>query len=182
MARYGMVIDETKCVGCYACRVACQNQNHLRAHEAYNHLEEREYGSFPDYTREFLPVQCQHCADPPCATVCPTLATYIHPSGVVLINEMLCVGCKYCVVACPYQARVFNEERGVAGKCSLCLDRVLQGELPACVQACLPGARVFGRTDDPESEVSKLLATGRARPLRWEFGTQPALLTYIIEG
>lgn len=176
--QYALIIDTTKCVGCGLCVEACRARNDLPEGQSYTRIEERKDGE----RTWFLPVQCQHCAAPPCATVCPTLATYIHPSGVVLINEMLCVGCKYCIVACPYQARIFDEERGVADKCSLCLDRVLQGELPACVQACLPGARVFGRTDDPESEASKLLATGRARPLHWEFGTQPALLTYIIEG
>ena len=177
-AQYALVIDTTKCVGCGLCVQACHLRNNLPEGLSYTRVEERKDGE----RAWFLPVGCQHCAEPPCATVCPTLATYIHDSGAVLINEKLCVGCKYCVVACPYQARIFDEERGVADKCSLCLDRVLQGERPACVQACLPGARVFGRTDDPESEVSQLLASGRARPLHPEFGTQPAVLTYIIEG
>jgi len=101
---------------------------------------------------------------------------------VVLINEKLCVGCKYCMVACPYQARLFNTDSGVADKCWLCLDWVLQGELPACVEACIPGARIFGRTDDPDSEVSKLIASGQAKPFHPEFNTNPAVLSYIIEG
>ncbi len=177
-AQYAFVIDTTKCVGCGLCIEACHLRNNLPDGLSYTRVEERKAA---DRTW-FLPVQCQHCAEPPCATVCPTKATYIHESGAVLINEKLCVGCKYCMVACPYQARIYDEERGVADKCWLCLDWVQQGEPPACVQACLYGARVFGRTDDPDSEVSKLLASGRARPLHPEFGTKPAVLTYIIEG
>ncbi|MDW7991674.1 MAG: 4Fe-4S dicluster domain-containing protein [Anaerolineae bacterium] len=125
-------------------------------------------------------VQCQHCANPPCATVCPTRATYRREDGVVLIDERLCVGCKYCMMACPYNARVYDEERGVADKCWLCLPWVLGGGLPACVEACIPGARLFGRADDPESEVAQLIASGRAQPLRPEFGTDPSILFYIF--
>jgi Fe-S-cluster-containing dehydrogenase component len=100
---------------------------------------------------------------------------------VVLIDERLCVGCKYCMMACPYQARVFDEERGVADKCWLCLPWVLGGGLPACVEACIPGARLFGRADDPQSEVAQLIASGRAQPLHPEFGTEPSILYYVIE-
>lgn len=177
-AQYAYVIDTTRCVGCGLCIEACHLRNELPEAQSYTRVEERKSA---DRTW-LLPVQCQHCAEAPCATVCPTKATYTHESGVVLINEKLCVGCKYCMVACPYQARIFDQERGVADKCWLCLDWVQQGERPACVQACLYGARVFGRTDDPDSEVNKLLASGRARPLHPEFGTKPVVLTYIIEG
>jgi Fe-S-cluster-containing dehydrogenase component len=177
-AQYALVIDTTKCVGCGLCIQACHQRNKLPEGQSWTWVPEKQTGE----RTWFHPMQCQHCAKPPCAAVCPTKATYIHESGVVLVNEKLCVGCKYCMVACPYQARVYDEERGIADKCWLCLDWVLQGELPACAQACLYGARVFGRTDDPDSEVSKILASGRAKPLRPEFKTQPAVLTYIIEG
>jgi Fe-S-cluster-containing dehydrogenase component len=86
------------------------------------------------------------------------------------------------MVACPYQARIFDEERGVADKCWLCLSWVLEGESPACVEACVTGARLFGRRDDPDSEVGELIESGMARPLHPEFGTRPAVLTYIIDG
>ena len=99
----------------------------------------------------------------------------------VLINEKLCVGCHYCQVACPYQARIFDEERGVADKCWLCMDYVLGDGEPACVHACVLGARLFGRTDDPDSEVAQLIASRQAKPLHPEFGTEPAVLRYIIE-
>jgi len=117
----------------------------------------------------------------PKGTVCPTHATYHTQDGVVLINEKLCVGCHYCEVACPYSARRFDEVRGVADKCWLCMDYVLGGGEPACVHACILGARLFGRLDDPNSEVSKLIASGQAKQLHPEFGTDPAVLYYIIE-
>ena len=175
-AQYAMIIDTTKCIGCGLCVEACNQYNELPEGQSYTRVPVQKDG---DRTW-FLPVQCQHCAEPPCAEVCPTKATYIHESGAVLINEKLCVGCKYCMVACPYQARVFDEVRGVADKCSLCLDRVLQGELPACVQVCEAGARRFGPTDDPTSRISRLLKD-RTEPLHPEFNTQPAVLAYIIE-
>jgi tetrathionate reductase subunit B len=85
------------------------------------------------------------------------------------------------MTACPYQARAFDEERGVVDKCWLCLDRIRDGKPPACVQACVVGARIFGRPDDPKAEVSKLIASGRARPLHPEFNTRPSILSYVIE-
>ena len=174
---YALIIDTTKCTGCGACIEACHLRNELPEGQSFIHgLVKGD-----EHVTWYLMVQCQHCADPPCATVCPTHATYVREDGVVVINEKLCVGCKYCMVACPYQARIFNEEKGVVEKCWLCLDWVLGGGVPACVQACIPGARIFGRTDDPNSEVSRLIASGRAKPLHPEFGTNPVVLSYIIE-
>ena len=173
---YALVIDTTKCVGCGACRTACNLRNELPEDTSYIHI--LSYGEGVD--RSFLPVQCQHCANPPCAHVCPTRATYRRDDGVVMINEKLCVGCKYCEVACPYQARTFDEHRGVADKCWLCLDWVQDGREPACVAACVLGARLFGRQDDPNSEVAQLIASGSAKPLHPEFGTQPSVLRYVL--
>jgi Fe-S-cluster-containing dehydrogenase component len=175
-ARYAMIIDTTKCVGCGACGEACTIRNSLPEEISYIHiLPQGEVAN-----RKFLPVQCQHCADPPCASACPTKATYRREDGVVLIHEKLCVGCKYCEVACPYQARIFDEERGVADKCWLCLDYVQSGRNPACVDACVLGARLFGSPDDPNSEVAQLIASGEAKPLHPEFDTQPGILYYVL--
>ena len=157
MPRYGMVIDETKCVGCYACRVACQNQNGLRANEAYNYLEEREYGTFPNFNREFLPVQCQHCDNPPCVAVCPTGASHKRKDGIVLVNEKECIGCKYCIAACPYNVRIIKKE-GYIEKCRFCLEFVEKGEKPACLTTCMTGVRIFGDLDDPDSEIAQFIA------------------------
>jgi Fe-S-cluster-containing dehydrogenase component len=175
-SRYALIIDTTKCVGCGACRTACNIRNDLPEDTSYIHILSQGEGR----DRGFLPVQCQHCANPPCAEVCPTRATYRRDDGVVMINEKLCVGCKYCEVACPYQARTFDEERGVADKCWLCLDWVQEGREPACVAACVLGARLFGRQDDPNSEVAQLIASGSAKPLHPEFGTKPSVLRYIL--
>jgi Fe-S-cluster-containing dehydrogenase component len=176
-AEYALIIDTTKCVGCGVCKVACNLHNNLPKGQSYIRILRHGEGE----NEHFLPVQCQHCADPPCAHVCPCNGTYIRDDGVVLVNEKVCVGCKYCLVACPYQARIFDEERGVAGKCWLCLGDILGGGEPACVYACVLGARLFGHTDNPDGEVAQLIASGQAKPLHPEFGTEPAVLRYIIE-
>lgn len=175
-AKYALVIDTTKCVGCGACKGACHIRNGLPEEASYIHILSEGDPQKP----RFLPVQCQHCADAPCAKVCPVGATYRRDDGVVLVDEKLCVGCKYCEVACPYQARIYNEAQGVVNKCWLCLDYVLAGVNPACVEACIMGARHFGQQDDPNSEVAQLIASGQAKPLHPEFGTEPGILYYIM--
>ncbi|MCL5958661.1 MAG: 4Fe-4S dicluster domain-containing protein, partial [Chloroflexi bacterium] len=124
MPRYGLLVDLTKCAGCGACTVACQAQNDLESEEVWVRVQATEEGKFPTVTKRFLTVQCMHCDNPPCVSVCPTQANYKRRDGLVLIHEERCVGCKYCVVACPYQARVFNENKGIPGKCKLCQPRI----------------------------------------------------------
>jgi Fe-S-cluster-containing dehydrogenase component len=175
MARYGMVIDESKCVGCNACRVACQNQNNLAPYEAYNHLEEREYGTFPNYAREFLPVQCQHCDDAPCVKVCPTGASHKRPDGVVLVDKNKCIGCKYCIAACPYNVRIIKEDGGYIEKCRFCIDFVEKGEKPACMTTCMTGVRMFGDLDDPNSEISRFIARNKLKQFKAEINTKPRI-------
>jgi Fe-S-cluster-containing dehydrogenase component len=175
-AEYALIIDLNKCTGCGACRGACAQRNDLPEGTSYIHRLKKE----GEEACWCLPIQCQHCQDAPCEQVCPTKATYRHASGVVLVNEKMCVGCKYCIEACPYGARIYNEHSGVANKCWLCLDWVLGGGQPACVQACVPGARIFGRRDDPE--IAELLASGRTQCLHPEFGTKPGIVHYICPG
>ncbi len=173
---YALIIDLNKCTGCGACELACNQRNNLPEGESFIRLIRK--GDDAEGDCWCLPVQCQHCEDAPCEEVCPTKATYHDASGVVLVNEKTCVGCKYCAVACPYDARTYNEKTGIVDKCWLCLDWVMGGGQPACVQACVPGARIFGRRDDPE--IAELLASGRAQPLHPEFGTKPGILYYIF--
>lgn len=173
MARYGMAIDLAKCVGCNACTVACQAQNELDEHERWIRVETKEEGRFPAATRKVLTVQCQHCGNPACVNVCPTKASYKHRDGFVLIRQDWCIGCKYCVVACPYQARVFNEHSGLTGKCIFCQPRVEKGVQPACLVACPAGARTFGDLNDPQSDVSKVINRRKSSRLRVDLRTDP---------
>jgi Fe-S-cluster-containing dehydrogenase component len=177
-AEYALIIDLNKCTGCGACAEACNQRNNLPEGKSFIRRIRKEEMSEGDCW--CLPVQCQHCQDAPCEKVCPASATYHHPSGVVLVNDKMCVGCKYCAVACPYDARTYDEHTGIVNKCWLCLDWVLGGGQPACVQACVTGARIFGRQDDPE--IAELLASGRAQPLHPEFGTEPGIVRYIPRG
>ena len=165
MARYGMLINTKKCIGCYACRVACQRQNDLLSTQDFIRYEEHETGTYPNVAIETVPLQCMHCEDAPCAAVCPTHATYVTDSGVVLVDEEKCIGCKYCMAACPYQARIVKESTGVVEKCRFCWDNGAPGNPPACVGTCISGARVFGDLDDPKSEISQAIAKYHALPL-----------------
>lgn len=115
-------------------------------------------GKFPDLTQYFLPTVCQHCKDAPCVKVCPTGATYQTEDGQVLVNKEKCIGCKMCMAACPYGARSYNPEAKVVEKCTLCHHLQEVGDQPACVKVCCAKARFFGDVDDPESDVSKVLA------------------------
>ncbi len=196
--RYGMVIDLKKCVGCNACSVACRQHNATPPGILYSRVPTWEEGEYPNTRLKVLPLLCMHCAEPPCETVCPTGATMKQENGIVTINPDLCIGCRYCMVACPYNARFFNfsepegyfpgmdftayEEahkgehiKGTVEKCDFCIERVEAGELPICVQTCPAIARYFGDLDDPNSEVSRLIATRGGYTLHPELGTQPSV-------
>jgi Fe-S-cluster-containing dehydrogenase component len=175
MPRYGIAVDTTKCIGCHACRVACQNQNELKFDEAYNWIKQREEGRFPGYGAEFIPVQCTHCENAPCQRVCPTGATYTNSEGVVLVNPKTCVGCKYCMEACPYKVRIIKHHEGIVVKCRFCIELVREGGTPACVTTCPTQVRIFGDLDDPKSEISQFIAQNRAQPLRPDLGTRPKI-------
>ena len=173
MARYGMLINTKKCVGCYACRVACQMVNGLESDEAFIKFDEMEQGVYPNVYAEVVPVQCMHCEDAPCEAVCPTHATYTTDSGVVLVDEERCIGCKYCMAACPYGARIQIKKTGVIEKCRFCWYEGEPGNPPRCVGTCISGARLFGDLDDPASEVSKAVVERKAHALLEEQGTRP---------
>ncbi len=175
MPHYGIAIDTTKCIGCHACRVACQNQNGLTYDQEFNRIAERERGRYPSLGKEFVPLQCNHCENAPCQRVCPTGATYTTPEGIVLVNPKTCVGCKYCVEACPYKMRMIDHHKGIVVKCVLCVDLVREGGIPACVSTCPTQVRIFGDLDDPDSEISRFVAAHRAQPLRADLDTRPRI-------
>ena len=182
--RWGMLVDTTKCAtGCDACVKACNTENGI-----VEHVEDARQGSqwirkinLTDKKtgREFsLPMMCQHCAHPPCVDVCPTGASMKRADGIVLVDRHICIGCRYCMMACPYKARSLvhqplseqNPEvprgMGCVEACTFCVQRVDRGLLPACVEACPEGAMLFGDLNDPESAITRRLkevATAQVR-------------------
>ncbi len=185
--RWGMLVDVNKCAdGCTACVDACHEENGVTGHgrpatdaqwirkvRLRDHATEREYG---------LPLMCQHCEHPPCVDVCPTGASFRRDDGIVLVDKHICIGCRYCMMACPYKARSFIHEKltdqlphsprgkGTVESCTLCVHRVDgSGEDPACVQACADeghNALVFGDLRNPESELYKALTEVSSRQIR----------------
>lgn len=172
--RYGMLLDTRKCVGCQACSVACRSQNNVPLGYERSWVEIVEKGHYPDTTLRFLPRLCNQCSEPQCVSVCPTGATTKREEdGIVVVDKEICIGCKYCVLACPYGARFPNPKTGTADKCDFCLDRLARGLEPACVETCFYRARIFGDLNDPNSEISRLIAVNAVTVLRQEMGTQP---------
>jgi len=192
----GLVIDLDTCVGCHACVTACKGWNTenygaaLADKDAYG---SNPVGSFLNRVHSYevqpesgpaqlfhMPKSCLHCSDAPCVTVCPTGASYKRvEDGIVLVNESDCIGCGLCAWACPYGAREMDPEEQVMKKCTLCVDRIYNENLPeedrqpACVRTCPAGARHFGDLADPESDVSKLVAERGGLDLMPEQGTSP---------
>jgi Fe-S-cluster-containing dehydrogenase component len=200
--RYGMVIDLSKCVGCNACAAACKQENSTPPGILWSKVLLYEKGSYPDARLEFLPMLCMHCQVAPCLEACPTGATYRAEGGLVLVNDDLCIACRYCIMACPYEARSYNANRpqeyypgkgitvyeklangqhpkGSIEKCTFCTHRLREGKEPACVATCPSGARIFGDLDDPQSDVSKLVASGKVKVWLEDQGTQPSV--YYID-
>jgi Fe-S-cluster-containing dehydrogenase component len=159
--------------------VACQNQNELDDDCSFIRFEDKETGQFPKVKYTIAPLQCMHCADAPCVSVCPTTASAKDKeTGLTLVDKEKCMGCRRCVAACPYNARVFLKEEGIAQGCNLCLSLLKQGQEPACVATCLTKARLFGDLDKPTGEFAKLLPN--AKPLRADLKTKPTTL-YIVK-
>ncbi len=179
MARYGMIVDTRTCLGCGACIAACDFENETPWEEGLRrtHVPKFTFGSFPNITVHYIPRLCMHCENPPCVSVCPTGASYKNDDGVVLVRYEICIGCKYCIQACPYDARYVDERKRAVDKCTFCYEnRVVKGEEPACVATCVGHARIFGDLDDPTSEAGALAASGVAVPLRPDLGTKPKVL------
>jgi len=195
--RLGMVIDLKRCIGCYGCQVACKAENGTRPGTLWARVFRQESGTFPQVRRLALPLLCMHCRNAPCVEVCPTGASQKRPDGIVFIDPDQCVGCRYCMMVCPYGARYyqarsrtyfpgdgltpFEETKyqahptGVVEKCDFCRHRLEQGLEPACVANCMTKARVFGDLDDPASEVSRLIRQEGGVQLNPELGTDPSV-------
>ena len=153
MATYSIITDLNRCTGCLACTVACKAINGVDVGAFWiktlrigpNPINEGD--EFPNVEMYFLPVQCQHCSNPECVKVCPTEASHVMSDGMVQIDKAKCIGCQFCALACPYGVRYLNEEERVVEKCTMCEQRISQGELPQCVAQCGARARFFGDLD-----------------------------------
>jgi Fe-S-cluster-containing dehydrogenase component len=196
---FGFLVDTEKCIGSGKCLTACRVENNVP--EGYHRTWVERYVHFKDGTVRvdlvpetgfagsevppidpdqvarayFVPKLCNQCEDAPCNQVCPVHAAFTSPEGIKLVDPDRCIGCAYCVQACPYGVRFINPETNNADKCTWCYHRIMRDEQPACVEACPVGARVFGRLDDPESEISKRLAEIPTQVLKGHLGTHPVL-------
>ncbi|MGD2138204.1 MAG: 4Fe-4S dicluster domain-containing protein [Gammaproteobacteria bacterium] len=184
--RWGMLIDTSKCAdGCDDCVQACNDEHGLTGHGRPAtdaqwirkvKLKDKQTGHV-----QTLPLLCQHCEHPPCVDVCPTGASFKRADGIVLVDKHICIGCRYCMMACPYKARSFIHEtlhdqkpyaprgKGTVESCTFCVHRVDNDETPACVEACTAehhNAMEFGDLNDPSSSISKELKRHTSRQIR----------------
>ena len=157
MTKYAIMTDLDRCVGCLACSVACKVVNGVPTGNYWNKTlrigpnpKSDGSGQYPDVELYFLNVQCQHCYNPECVHVCPTEASHIEDDGTVQIDKEKCIGCQFCVMACPYGVRDLNEDERVVEKCTLCEQKSTEGELPQCVSQCCGMARWFGDLDNDD--------------------------------
>lgn len=200
MARYAMVIDLARCIACQACAIACKMETNVpdTTPETFQKRKMSFRSRVVPLVRDgspadLYPILCNQCDNPPCVAACPTGATYRRADGIVLINWDKCIGCRYCMAACPYDMRylVLGEEpkdyqnpdlprpkQGKVDKCTFCAHLVDRGMEPACVTACPAGARIFGDLNNPNSPVSRLLAAREAFALKPGFGTKP-MVSYL---
>ncbi len=193
--RWGLLIDTAKCASdCTICITACKAEMGLGGHD--RPLTDAQYirkvnVQDPATGRAHsLPVMCQHCAKPACVDVCPTGASMKRADGIVLVDRHICIGCRYCMMACPYKARSFAHEdqtgqqphlprgKGTVEGCTLCVHRIDQGRPPACVEACgakAKGAMLFGDLKDPNSDIAKRVATEATSRIRADLGLEPGV-------
>jgi Fe-S-cluster-containing dehydrogenase component len=182
MARYGMIIDITKCTGCYNCFLSCRDEFAGNDYPGYSaaqpmagmnwiKLIERERGQYPKVKVAYTPVTCMHCDNAGCIKVAQNNAVYRRPDGIVIIDPVKAKGQKQIVAGCPYRVIEWNEELQLPQKCTLCAHMLDKGEkVPRCVESCPTGALVFGDLDDPKSEISKLMASSNTEVLHPEYG------------
>lgn len=182
--KLGVFVDLKRCVGCYACVVACKEvhqlppavsellpTNSINWIQIETHVPE---GKFPDPSLFFVPKHCNHCERPPCVDACTAGATHKREDGVVVVDPDICTGCQDCIDACPYGQRFFNKNRRVVEKCTLCVDLIDRGQDPACVSTCVGGALYFGDLNDPESKIAERINTANV--------TQRFTLAHFREG
>jgi len=192
--RWGLLVDTTQCTeDCDACVEACRTENGWPAPTRPTDVQWLRKVELVDRRsghKAFAPVMCQHCAEAPCVDVCPTGASFKRVDGIVMVDRHICIGCRYCMMACPYKARSFVHEpqsdqkadvprgKGCVEACNLCAPRIDRGGVPACVEACAATGRraiVFGDLNDPQSGISRRLREVSTRALRAELGLDPGV-------
>lgn len=189
MSRFSILIDVSKCNGCYNCFLACRDEYYGNDYPGYSaaqplngqfwmQMQEVERGVYPKPKLSYIPKPCMHCESAPCIDAAKDGAVYRRDDGIVIIDPEKAKGQPEIVNACPYRIIYWNEEKQIPQKCTMCAHRLDEGEkVPRCVESCPTGALVFGDLDDPESEIAKLASSGDAGPFHPEFGTGP-LVTY----
>jgi len=180
MPNYGFLIDQSKCIGCHACSTACKSENQVPLGVYRTWVKYVETGAYPDVRRHFQVTRCNHCANPPCVRICPVSAMYQRDDGIVEFDPSICIGCKSCMQACPYDSIYLDPETNTAAKCHFCAHRLDVGLEPSCVVVCPEHAILAGDMDDPASEISQTLATAQATVRKPEQGTGPKL--FYING
>lgn len=173
MVRWGFAIDQTACIGCHACTVACKSENNVPVGAFRTWVKYIEKGEFPDVRRHFAVLRCNQCEDSPCTEICPTVALFRRPDGIVDFDNSRCIGCKSCMQACPYDALYIDPETNTAAKCNYCVHRAEEGLEPACAVVCPERAIIAGDLDDPASLISLTLARRAAAVRKPEKGTRP---------
>jgi Fe-S-cluster-containing dehydrogenase component/formate-dependent nitrite reductase membrane component NrfD len=173
--RWVKVVDQSRCIGCHACTTACKSENLVPLGVTRTYVKAVEVGLFPQVRRSFQVTRCNQCEDAPCVSACPTGAMYRREDGIVDFEKSVCIGCKACMAACPYDAIFINPEDHSAEKCNLCSHRVDVGLEPACVVVCPVEAILVGDLDDPGSRVAELVNREPVTVRRPEKGTRPKL-------
>ena len=202
---YGMGIDVARCIGCGRCVAACKAENDVPADDHHFNTWIERYvirgdgtvsvdspnggmDGFPALEEEgvrrtfFVPKLCNHCENPPCVQVCPVGATFTTRDGVVLVDENYCIGCRYCIQACPYGARWFHPTKRVASKCTLCYHRLVKGLVPACVEACPTGARIFGEVEQRATPLARFMRFNDVQVLKPHLNTEPKVYYASLDG
>lgn len=192
---WGIGIDVSKCIGCGMCAKACKTENNVPQEPFYYRTWVEQYTVLNDGTVKvespnggidgldqsvkdedifktfFVPKMCNHCAKSPCTQVCPVGATFESPDGVALVDEKYCIGCSYCVQACPYGCRYIHPEKNIADKCTLCYHRLKKGIDPACMEICPTGSRIYGDLNDKESDLVRFLKENNTHVLKPNLNT-----------